>query len=97
MLKQFRTARKLSQQEFAEIIGVPRSTYDSWERGYRKPSAENSKLLSGAIKRIQAYEVADAYYKALSRQEIKPRFSWKRKLLKLLVAFIITTIIVVLY
>ena len=97
MLKDFRTSRKMTQQEFAKYIGVPRTTYESWENGRRKPLPENQRHINMAMRRIKAYEVANSYYNALERYETKPHFSLKRKLLKLLVAFIITLIIVVLW
>ena len=97
MLKEFRTSRKMTQQEFANYIGVPRTTYESWENGRRKPSPKNQRHINMAMRRIKAYEVANSYYNALERYEKKPRFSWKRKLLKLLVMIIIILILAVLY
>ena len=97
MLKEFRTSRKMTQQEFANYIGVPRTTYESWENGRRKQSPKNQRHINMATRRIKAYEVANSYYNALESYEKKPHFSWKRKLLKLLVLIIIVLILVVLY
>lgn len=97
MLKSFRTKHKLTQRKMAEYIRVPRTTYQSWEIGRRKPSAQNKLHINAFIRRVKAHEMANEYYNALTRYETKPRFSLKRKLLKLLVAFIITLIIVVLW
>jgi transcriptional regulator with XRE-family HTH domain len=97
MLKEFRTSRKMTQQRFANYIGVPRSTYESWESGRRKPSPEKQRHINMAIRRIKAYEVANSYYNALESYETKPRFTWKRKLLKLIVFILIVIILTVLY
>lgn len=97
MLKEFRTSRKMTQQKFANYIGVPRTTYESWENGRRKPSPEKQRHINMAIRRIKAYEVANAYYNALESHETKSRFSWKRKLLKLFVIILIVLILTVLY
>ena len=64
MLKEFRTSRKMTQQEFANYIGVPRTTYESWENGRRKPSPEKQMHINMAIRRIKAYESANSYYNA---------------------------------
>jgi DNA-binding XRE family transcriptional regulator len=97
MLKEFRTSRKMTQQRFANYIGVPRATYESWENGRRKPSPEKQRRINMAIRRIKAYEVANSHYNALESYETKPRFSLKRKLLKLFVIMLIVLILVVLY
>lgn len=97
MLKEFRTSRKMTQQEFAKYIGVPRTTYESWENGRRKPLPENQRHINMAMRRIKAYESANNSYNSLESYEKKPRFTWKRKLLKLLVMFIIVLILAVLY
>lgn len=97
MLKTFRQQHKLTQGKMAEYIGVPRTTYQSWEKGRRNPSPQNQLHINAFIRRVKAHEMANEYYNALTRYETKPRFSLKRKLLKLLVAFIITLIIVVLW
>ena len=97
MLKEFRTSRKMTQQEFSNYIGVPRTTYESWENGRRKPSPKNQRHINMAMRRIKAYEVANSYYNALESYETKPHFSWKRKLLKLFVMIIIVLILAMLY
>lgn len=97
MLKEFRTSRKMTQQRFSNYIGVPRSTYALWESGVRKPSPEKQRRINMAIRRIKAYEVANSYYNALESYETKPRFSLKRKLLKLFAMMLIVLILVVLY
>lgn len=97
MLKQFRTSRGLTQKQMAEYIGVARTTYQSWETGRRNPSKENMLYIQGCLNRIKSYELADSYYKAITRVEKKSSFLSKRKLLKLLVMIIIVLILVVLY
>ena len=97
MLKQFRTSRKMTQKEFANYLGIPRTTYSSYERGYRKPSIERQRFIESAIKMIKTREMAAAYYSALSREKSRPTFLSKRKLLKLFVMFLIILILVVLY
>lgn len=97
MLKEFRTSRKMTQQEFANYIGVPRTTYESWENGRRKPSPEKQRHINMAIRKIKAYEVANFYYNELERYETKPHFSLKSKLLKLIVFILIVIILTVLY
>ena len=39
-LKEFRTSLKLQQKEFAESIGVNKTTYSNYEIGTREPSAD---------------------------------------------------------
>ena len=97
MLKDFRKKHNLTQAKFAEKVGVARTTYQAWELGKNKPSEENEEKLKSAIHMVEAYNMACLYYKALSRQNSKPRFTWKRKLLKLIVALLIIIILTVLY
>lgn len=97
MLKDFRKKHNLTQAKFAEKVGVARTTYQAWELGKTKPSEENEEKLKSAIHMVEAYDMACLYYKALSRQNSKPRFTWKRKLLKLIVALLIIIILTVLY
>lgn len=40
-LIRLRTARGLTQEQVATLIGVTRSTYANYEYGYRNPSLEN--------------------------------------------------------
>ena len=97
MLKDFRKKHNLTQEKFAEKVGVARTTYQAWELGKTKPNEENEEKLKSAINMVEAYNMACLYYKALSRQNSKPRFTWKRKLLKLIVALLIIIILTVLY
>lgn len=97
MLKDFRKKHNLTQEKFAEKVGVARTTYQAWELGKTKPNEENEEKLKSAIHMVEAYDMACLYYKALSRQNSKPRFTWKRKLLKLIVALLIIIILTVLY
>ena len=97
MLRKFRTSRKMTQKQFADRIGVPRTTYQAWEYGTSKPTKENQESIDKTIKLIKSYEIAEAYYSALSRYENKPSFFSKRKLLKLLVFVILVFILTVLY
>lgn len=45
-LKELRTARGISQQELAELVGVSRQTISKWENGIVQPSADNLMHLS---------------------------------------------------
>lgn len=44
-IKRFRERMKLSQAEFAELIGVNKRTLQEWEQGRRKPSGPAFALL----------------------------------------------------
>lgn len=48
-LKEFRTARGISQQELAELVGVSRQTISKWENDIVQPSAGNLKCLSQVL------------------------------------------------
>lgn len=52
-LRAFREKYGLTQQEFADIIGVPRTTYQMWEYDWRKASNSNMILLEKAMKKIE--------------------------------------------
>lgn len=97
MLKQFRQKHDLTQAEFAKRIGVPRTTYQSWELGKRNPSPSNQLKINMMIRRYKAHKFACEYYEALTKCENKPHFLSKRKLLKLLVMIIIVLILAMLY
>ena len=66
-LRAFREKYNLTQQEFADIIGVPRTTYQMWEYDWRKASNSNIILLEKAMKKIET-ENADIV-KALDNLE----------------------------
>lgn len=53
-LKKFRTENTLTQKEFAELIGIPRTTYQNYE--LKKATPPNSQLLKieRAVKKIEA-------------------------------------------
>ena len=97
MLKQFRQKHDLTQAEFAKRIGVPRTTYQSWELGKRNPSPSNQLKINMLIRRYKAHKFACEYYEALTNCENKPHFLSKRKLLKLIVFILIVIILTVLY
>lgn len=99
MLKQFRLSRKMSQQRFADYLGIPRSTYQSYESGRRNPKPEMKHYLESAIRRFKAYEMGCLYHEALTRIETKPKPSFlsKRKLLKLSVFVLLILILTVLW
>ncbi len=46
-----RTRSGLSQQKFADVLGVSRRTLEGWEQGRRKPSGAARALLAIAKKR----------------------------------------------
>lgn len=82
-MKDFRTSRNLSQVQFAKIIGVKRTTYQSWEAGRRKPSEENRHKLHQAIKQIQdsellqdSYKKIEEYYNKYQPAKDYPSFNW---------------------
>lgn len=99
MLKQFRLSRKMSQQHFANYLGIPRSTYQSYESGRRNPTPETKQYIESAMRRIKAYEMGQLYHEALTRIETKPKSSFlsKRKLLKLSAIALIVIILTVLW
>lgn len=39
-LKEFRRARKLTQEEVADFLGIPMKTYQNYEREVREPDSE---------------------------------------------------------
>jgi transcriptional regulator with XRE-family HTH domain len=98
MLKEFRTSRKIKLREMSNIVGVPISTYESWENKRRKPGKKKAAKLKLAIDMIKLHEKATCRYKALEGQEIKPSFFTKLKNNKLklisfiLIVFILTVI-----
>ena len=59
----FRVRKKLSQQEFADAIGVPRQTYAMVERGQRR----GSDAMWAAIK--EKFDVTDADMWQLMQKE----------------------------
>lgn len=71
-LKEFRLKNDLSQCEFAKIIGVPRSTYQMWEYGIRKPSSKNKILIENAIIKIglEKLYIAETLYRTDKTVEI---------------------------
>jgi len=59
-VKEIRTRLKLSQTEFARVIGVPAGTLRNWEQGIRRPKGPARALLAVAAKHPDA--VLDALY-----------------------------------
>jgi len=59
-IKQLRTKLKLSQPDFARMIGVPAGTLRNWEQGVRRPKGPALALLRVAHKHPEA--VVDALY-----------------------------------
>ena len=53
-LKNFREKYNLTQQEFADIIGVPRTTYQMWEYNWKKASNSNMIKIEKAMKKIES-------------------------------------------
>lgn len=49
MLKEFRTAQGISQEELAELVGVSRQTISKWENAVVQPSADNLMRLSQVL------------------------------------------------
>ncbi|MDR2903340.1 MAG: helix-turn-helix domain-containing protein [Clostridiales bacterium] len=44
-IKRIRTARKMTQRIFAEIIGVSQKTVESWEAGTNKPTGSAKRVM----------------------------------------------------
>lgn len=78
MLKKFRLKNKLTQKKFADIIGIPRQTYQSYEYGTRHPSDEKLKKIEEAIRIINHSYIVNQ----------KNKISvWQRVVFSLLIAF----------
>lgn len=94
-MKKFRTNRKLSQIQFAKIIGVPRTTYQSWESGRRTPSEKNRKKLHQTIKTIQDSELAQNPYQKIEEyyNKYQPAPERSRRKIRKLIFMIILIII----
>lgn len=98
-LKEFRNRYELTQVEFSEIIGVPRSTYVPWELGKASPTNKNMINLEKAIRQIESeHAIIEQYIDKLEevkKQEKIQRFykkynhyeekphKWKKLLLNL--------------
>jgi transcriptional regulator with XRE-family HTH domain len=54
-LKRTRLKFGYSQYDFAEYLGLSRTTYQHYERGDRNPKAERVKELNNAIKMLNHY------------------------------------------
>lgn len=96
-LKDFRESYNLTQTELAKRIGVPRTTYQSWESGERKPKPSNQLKINMLIRRYENHKLACKHYEALTRHENKPHFLPKRKLLKLFFFVLLVIILTVLW
>ncbi len=53
MFKRFRIRLGISQTRFAKLLGLPRTTYQCYEYGSRKPSPEKEKEIRRKIKEIE--------------------------------------------
>lgn len=49
IIKEGRKAKHLTQEEFAEIMGVSRVTVSAWERGTRVPNIEHLKIIEEVL------------------------------------------------
>lgn len=52
MFKKFRLKLGITQVRFAKLLGIPRTTYQSYENGRRKPSKDKEKEIRRKIKEI---------------------------------------------
>ena len=53
MFKKFRLKLGITQTRFAKLLGLPRTTYQSYETGKRKPSPEKAKEIKRKILEIE--------------------------------------------
>lgn len=53
MLKKFRLKLGITQKRFAKLLGLPRSTYESYENKRRKPTPEKAKEIKRKIQEIE--------------------------------------------
>lgn len=53
MFKRFRLKLGISQTRFAKMLGLPRTTYQSYEKGRRKPSKQKEKEIRDKICEIE--------------------------------------------
>ena len=53
MFKRFRLKLGISQTRFAKMLGLPRTTYQSYEKGRRKPSKAKEKEIREKICEIE--------------------------------------------
>lgn len=49
-LKKLRYDSERTQEEMAEYLGIPKTTYASYEQGYRTPDVPNAKILGTKLK-----------------------------------------------
>jgi len=66
-VRRIRTRLKLSQAEFALVIGVPKKTVQNWEQGIRTPEGPARALLRVAAKRPDA--ILEALHPRLKRRK----------------------------
>ena len=52
MFKKFRLKLGITQVRFAKLLGIPRTTYQSYENNRRKPSKDKEKEIRRKIKEI---------------------------------------------
>jgi len=48
-IKELRVEKNMTQNDVAKAVGVSMMTYQLWERGSMKPSADNAKKLKETI------------------------------------------------
>ena len=53
MFKRFRLKLGISQTRFAKMLGLPRTTYQSYETGRRKPNKAKEKEIKNKILEIE--------------------------------------------
>lgn len=95
-LKKIRIENGLSQNQFAKTIGVPRSTYQMWEYGKRKPKKQNLILVKKAIKKINQITIEKIINNLQIHDEFLERMSCP-KLKYILLLTILALIFTVLY
>lgn len=49
LLKKWRDSKNMTQDQAASYLEIPKTTYASYEQGYRQPSVEKAKKLAGKM------------------------------------------------
>lgn len=100
MLKEFRTKHKLTQKQFAEIIGVSRTVYQNWEYNKKLPSYTQSMAILKAmdkIEKVSIYKIASYKYKQTEKLTDNKYIKKRYKIIKIIALIILIFIFTFLY